>query len=379
MTDNETKTAKVNFGAGSFYDAYDNAFGMVPTGTMYDGGMSGTSEIKSLQEIYARGMANLKVNTSIIGGTGSTDYVLAPVYLDQTIVDISRKFTPLISMLPRVTNRGRTADYNRITAKGSAVAYAEDAALADVADTNTRSSEPIKYLASVGRITGQARKVQPPFMVAGMTSVGSGTSAGSGFGNTGSLSPLAKEVQIRARAIKELEENVLINGDKDTYPTQFDGIVQLQSTTNGNTLGDSLGLDDMETSIEAAFTDSGLPDFAVASIGVVKDIRNLLRDAFRYSPADMAAGMMPFGMRPQLRYDSMIGPMPIVPSQYLSNTTTLKSIYFLQSDMMEVRVLQDMTYEPLAKTNDSDKFMLKQYECLIMRAPEFNSSITTLT
>ncbi|KKK50233.1 hypothetical protein LCGC14_3127090, partial [marine sediment metagenome] len=62
-------------------------------------------------------------------------------------------------------------------------------------------------------------------------------------------------------------------------------------------------------------------------------------------------------------------------SMFLSNTAGSKEIYFLDTDVIEMRVLQDMTYEDLAKTNDSQKFFLKIYECLIIRVTTFNSSI----
>jgi len=41
----------------------------------------------------------------------------------------------------------------------------------------------------------------------------------------------------------------------------------------------------------------------------------------------------------------------------------------------EMRVLQDLTYEDLAKTNDSEKFMLKIYEALICKNVAFNCGI----
>jgi hypothetical protein len=58
------------------------------------------------------------------------------------------------------------------------------------------------------------------------------------------------------------------------------------------------------------------------------------------------------------------------------NTTGNKAIYFLDLSVIEMRVLQDLTYEKLAKTNDSDKFMLKIYETFIIRNTSFCSSIT---
>jgi len=74
----------------------------------------------------------------------------------------------------------------------------------------------------------------------------------------------------------------------------------------------------------------------------------------------------------------MVGPIPVIPSMYLSNTSGSKEIYFLDTDVIEMRVLQDMTYEDLAKTNDSQKFFLKIYECLIIRCTTFNSAIVEI-
>ena len=75
---------------------------------------------------------------------------------------------------------------------------------------------------------------------------------------------------------------------------------------------------------------------------------------------------------------TMVGPIPVIPSMFLSNTSGAKQIYFLDMDYIEMRVLQDMTYEQLAKTNDSSKFMLKIYECLIMRSTAFNAFIDNI-
>jgi len=59
---------------------------------------------------------------------------------------------------------------------------------------------------------------------------------------------------------------------------------------------------------------------------------------------------------------TMVGSVPVIPSMFLSNTSGAKLNLFLDTDYIEMRVLQDMTYEDLAKTNDSQKFMLKIYE-----------------
>ena len=71
----------------------------------------------------------------------------------------------------------------------------------------------------------------------------------------------------------------------------------------------------------------------------------------------------------------MVGAVPVIPSQNLSNTSGSKAIYFLDMDYIEMRVLQDMTYEDLAHTNDSQKFMLKIYEAMLFKNTKFNSFV----
>lgn len=113
---------------------------------------------------------------------------------------------------------------------------------------------------------------------------------------------------------------------------------------------------------------------AVASSTLLKDLRKLMIDTFHYRPADMVT-KLPFGVASYVTLETMVGPVPIIPSQYLSNTSGAKQMFFLDMPAWEMRVLQDMTYEELAKTNDSQKFMLKVYEALICRNTKFNSFI----
>jgi len=75
---------------------------------------------------------------------------------------------------------------------------------------------------------------------------------------------------------------------------------------------------------------------------------------------------------------TMVGDVPVIPSMFMSNGVGVKAMYFLDLTVVEMRVLQDLTFQELAKTNDSDKFMLKIYEALIIRAPTYCSSITNI-
>ena len=374
--------------------AYAQSFGSLPEGTRYvDPWSAGFNpseqkageeqksfdlrpQLKSVLDVGMQRVATKALGPET-GGAGTAGYALVPVYVDPRIVDQSRKYTPLVEMIPRVTNMGLTADYNIITAKGSAVTANPDAALTEADDTYDRQSKSIKFLYSVGRVLGPAQAAMPSYMLEGFQPSGAGNVAGSTFAPAGAPNAKQLEVLMKARAMKELEENLIVNGATATDATQYDGIVALQSTTNETDLnGAALTWDDVEETVQAAFDDGGRPKLAIASSAVVTDLRKIMIDTFRFTPDQLVAGAsLPFGIPPQLVLQTMVGPIPCIPSMYLTNTAGSKSIYFLDTDFIEMRVLQDMTYEDLAKTNDSSKFMLKIYECLIMRATGFNSWI----
>ena len=376
--------------------AYKGSFGSLPDNTRYlDPWVAGFNpeeqkageeqksfdfrpKLKSVMEAGVKSIS-AKALGPTAGGGGTAGYALVPIYVDPRIVDQSRKWTPLVELIPRVTNFGMTADYNVITAKGGGYTANADAALPETDDTYDRASTSIKFLYSVGRVLGPMQAAMPSYMLEGFNPSGTGMGQGN-FANTGAPSAKQTEVLVKARALKELEENLIVNGDASTDATQFSGIVSLQSTTNQKDLdGAALTWDDVEESVQDAFDDGGRPKIAIASSAVVTDLRKIMIDTFNFRPSDLTAGAtLPFGVPAQLVLQTMVGPIPVIPSMYLSNTSGAKQIFFLDTDFIEMRDLQDMTYEDLAKTNDSSKFMLKIYECLIMRSTGFNSFIDNI-
>jgi len=359
--------------------AYAHSFGALPDETKYvDPWATGADMRKNLNEVLAKGLAQMKALNTTAGGGGTAGYAMVPVYVDPRVVDTTRKETPLVELISRVTNQGMTAEYNKITAKGGAFVAAQDAALNETNDTYDRASEDIKFLYAVGRVTGQMQAAMPAYMLEGFQPAGGGLGT-STFGNVSVPNAKQLEVLMKARELRELEEDLIINGDDDDDANEFNGIVDLQSTTNQVDLGaTALTLDDIDTAILYAIQDGGRPNLAVASPSVVKDIRKLYRDTYRYSPSDMAGGTLPFGIPAAIVLETQAGSVPVIFSRFMSDTSGAKQIFFLDMRWIEMRVLQDMTYEDLAHTNDSQKFMLKIYECLIMRNPAFNSFIDNI-
>jgi hypothetical protein len=355
--------------------AYSHSFGLLGDNTKYVDVYSNVDMRGEFKSLLDKGMeVQQKALVTTAGGAGTAGYALIPVYVDQRIVDQTRKFTPWVELVPRVTNMGITADYNVITAKGAAVTKLEDAPLTDVTDTEDRASTAIKYLYSVGRVTGPMQAAMPSYIVQGMMPSGVGTYDAS-FGSPATNTAKNYEVLKRSRALRELEENLIWNGDASTTATEYSGIVTLQSTTNKVDLNSTaLKWSDLETAVQYAFDDSGRPTVAGCDSATMSDIRSIMIDTFRMSPSDMTSDVG-FGIKARVTIETMVGPVPVIPSQYLSTTSGSKSIYFLDMENIEMRVLQDMSYEDLAKTNDSQKFMLKIYEAFIMKATQFNSFV----
>lgn len=368
------------------FGVYEHSFGHLANNTTYQEGYQGFGlkdqtifdmrpELKRAVDVGRKAILQKALTTST--GTGTTDDVLVPVFVDPRIVDLSRKYTPFVEIIPRVTNLGTIAAFNRITAKGAAVFAAEDASLTEANDTKTRASQTIKYLYSVGRVTGPAQAAVPSYILAGFQATGSGLS-GTAFAPASAPTAMQQEVLIKARAIREAEEDAIWNADSTTTSTEFNGIVQQQSTTNQTDKATTaMDYDDLEDTYQLAWDDGGRPNISGASSSVLVDLRKIMIDTFRYRPMDMTT-TLPFGVSSHMVIETMGGPVPVIPSQNLSNTSGAKQLFFLDMSIIEMRVLLDMTFEDLAKTNDSRKFMLKIYECLILRAPQFNSFIDNI-
>jgi hypothetical protein len=356
---------------------YSHSFGMLRDKSPYIDHWKGVDIRPNLKALYNRGVH--KALTTTTGGAGTAGNAMIQVFLDPRIVDITRKETPLVELIPRVTNQGMTADFNRLTVKGSAITAAEDGPLDEANDTYARVSKAIKFLYAVGRVTGPSQAAQSSFILQGTLATGTGLTENP-FSSVDAPNARQLEVVVKARALREKEEDLIINGDSSSDSTEFDGIVVQQGTTNVVDLSSAaLTWDDIETAVRNAFDKGGRPKIAIASSSVIQDIRTIMIDTFKFGPADMRNGAeLPFGISANLALQTMIGTIPVIPSRFLSNTSGSKQIFFLDTDQIEMRVLLDMTFQDLAITNDSQKFMLKIYETLVLRAPEFNGFIDNI-
>lgn len=358
---------------------YAVSFLNVPNHTIYSNPMnvalkgveySGSTTVEALNEKHQT--LALKALETTSGGAGTAGYALVPIFVDPRVTDTTRKYTPLVELVPRVTNKGMFADYNKITSKGGGFTAAEDAALTETDTTYDRASTEIKFLYAVGRVTGQAIAAIPSYILGGLVPAGGATGA---FSDQNATNAKQLEVLVKTRELRELEENLIINGDSSSDATQFDGIIKLMGTTNTvDKNSTALSLDDIDTAIQYAFDDGGRPNLAVCGSAVYTDLLGLLTAKIGYLQSTKEV----FWGFSTIVLNTMVGEVPVIPSMFMVNTANLKAMYFLDMSVVEMRVLQDMTYEDLAKTNDSEKFMLKIYEALIIKNVAFGASITEI-
>lgn len=368
-----------NFNSVNSEFAYKSSFQDLADGTSYNGDFFGMkSDLRpAFSGILGKQLeVQMKATTAAIGGNGSTDKVMVPIYLDPKIIDASRKDTPLTEILPRVSNMGRTADFNKITSKGSMAYFAaENGPLPEGDYTPSRSSVSIKYLYSVGFVTGPAMSMIPGFTLGGFQPSSGSLPGVQSFADVGASNAMQLQINVAARALKELEEDTLINGDASTDALEFSGIIKFMGATNTvdkNTT--ALTLDDINTAVQYAFEDGGRPNIAICDPATFTDLMKLISAKIGYMQSAIVTS---WGFS-AIKVNTMVGEVLVIPSRFMSTTSGSKAMYLLQSDVWEVRVLQDMTFEKLAKSNDADKFMLKMYEALICRNEAFNSSITEI-
>lgn len=316
---------------------------------------------------------DLSKSASILSAAaGTTDKALIPLYVDPSIIDITRRLTPLIELIPRVTNYGRTAEFNRLTARGVGGFDFEDSARTETDDTYERQSVAIKYAYQTGRVTG-------PYMAASRA-----------YLSTNYIDALNLEVMNKTKTMRLCEEDTILNGyttSRTAYGgvttktnAEYNGILNYSSvqslTSGGGTVEIASATKGLRDAIRKARTanDSttlgqGNPDMIVTDFKTLDDIKALLQDYQRVVPQDKIA----WGFQ-----TVVFEGLPIIPSRFSPNTTLSRTVTVMDSSTWQMRVLQDLTYEELAKTNDSYKFMIKLYEALICTAPEFNCKITGL-
>jgi hypothetical protein len=192
----------------------------------------------------------------------------------------------------------------------------------------------------------------------------------------GYLDALNLELRNKTLALRYLEEQTILRGNTSgsTAYENANSFVGLQNaiTTNSAAQSDYVTISAIRTRVDNAFNNGGIVQWAVTDPFTHTYIKGLLMDFQRYVGE---AQNLPFGISGSFSVDGV----DFIKSRFMNTTSTSRAIIFVDPSSVEMGVLQDMTYQELAKTNDSDKFMLKMYEALAVRAEQFNATLTSIT
>lgn len=276
--------------------------------------------------------------------------VLFPTFVDNQLYDFVRRDTPLASgLIPRVANRGLFADIVKCTALPSGAAFKPElAALPSSSGTYSRVAVPMKFAYDRFDISG-------PAMVASQAW----------------QSVLAIEQERHFRAMKELEETVIINGDttSSTYTDAFNGLVATITTNTTNKSGAELVLGDLNTEIDKIINAKGHPNLAVTDYVTFSRLRDLLKDYVRINVSSGQNGLLGLDIgADELSFRGI----RFIPDLFMPTSSNAKRILILDTQSVaggpnvQMRVLQELVTEELAKTLDATSYMMKAYYTMIV-------------
>ena len=351
---------------------------LAPEGATYVDAMKGIDSraqmSEALTEFSKANVVELSLKTfnlqkaQSIGGlaAGGTDTTLIPIYVDPAMADLTRRHTPLLELIPRVTQYGNQISYNQLTARGVFGWAAEGAALTSNEDTYVRQTTAIKYCYAVGQITGPYLAASKPYL------------------SQGYVDGLNLEIRNKTQTLKYVEEDSLINGDGTsgrstgyggkTYVAGLepDGMRKLITTNAVDESSAAVSFSLIRTLIRRAKTANasttlgvGDPNLLVTDYTTKDNLKSLMTPTLRYEGDTYE---LPFGIK-AMQFDGL----PVLATKFMPDAANTREILVLSTDTWQNRVMQDMTYEELAKTGDSYKFLVKQYLAPITVAEQFNA------
>lgn len=324
---------------------YKFSFGNIPDKTMYDGPLQvGDNLYPDMQKSVQTWYENTFEKAANVGASsGSAGYVPMPLMYDAGVIDITRKFTPIKALIPKVTNRGLTANYHRLTARGSGAWGEEDPTLTEVDDTEELASSTIKYARVTGRVTGVAE-----------------------IGGAHFESTMRRSVLTKTQELNEMIEEALLIGDSTTNQYQPNGLDKLLTANTTDMSGEIPTLEDVDGLVNDCFVDKGAPNLLITDPYTASNLKNQIMQTVRYqNPYTQVA----WGLQ-ALSINTVVGELPLIVSQFMPTTADARKIFCVNTNFLEQRVLQDITFERLAKTTDSNKYFLKIYMTLINKFPE---------
>lgn len=256
-------------------------------------------------------------------GTGAN---LIPEVVSEGLRRFVEFRSPLYAITPKIDWATNSYIYRSQTALPAAGFKADGASL-DAADTAAyaKTSAAMKYIYTRGEVTG-------PMQAA----------AGSLF------NAMQLEIEAHADALVRQIELTIIGGDETATPTEFDGLIN-QITLNKDAAAATLTLALLDEMLDLP---AEYPTHLIASRAQGRKLWALLQAQQRFIDRVEVAG----GFRVPSYND-----LPVIRVDNDADADLASTILAPDFRWIVMPINQGLTYEPLAKTKDSDDFMLKMY------------------
>ena len=345
-----------NGGEIDHQNLYKMSFGDLPDESIYEDGMNHVQTLAKGEDIVTMtGEGELAKAVNVGAATGTAGYAYTPIVWDQAVIDITRKMTPMLGLIPKVTNAGKVAQYYRVTARGAATWGAEDPSLNEADDVKEEASEAIRYLRVTGRVTGVAQV------------------AGAHF-----ESSMQREVLNKTQSMNEaIEESILI-GNNATNQYQCDGLQQILTAANGSTYTDQNGaitLSAVRKLVSDCFVNKGAPNLLICDPYTADDLVEQIMDYTRFVDPSVTVA---WGLQlPSIQ--TVVGRLPILASQFCPTASGDRALFCVNTNFLAQRILKDISFERLAKTGDSEKFFLSTYRTFISKFSEGMGQLHSIT
>lgn len=293
----------------------------------------------------------LDISKALSTQAATTGDVLIPEVISQGIREYFESRTPVYNQIRKERTDSNAFMYREQTSVPVASFGAELAALPSAQNaTYVERAIPLKSMYTRGEVSGQLIAASRSF-----------------------IDVLQREVRNHTIGMVNTIETTLVVGDSDARPNEFDGLNKWITNT-----------------VSAA---EDLTDDATANPTAQPLTLNhleLLLDAPRYGGANMlfmndaTRRRLWSVLQPQIRFLGMTeidggfkvrsyNDMPIIevkPNSAAVGADLANTILAVNTDMVFMPILQDLTYEELAHTRDSVDFILKMYLGLVVEGGE---------
>ncbi len=325
--------------------SYAASFGKTPNRTVYMDAMKGVDKREEIKAAMTTETHLMDTDVQYSAVAGSIP-VLVPTVVDPNLYDLTRRDTPLASgLLQRVTNIGLFADYIRRTALPTASFKPEGATVFDPDNSNyDRIAQRMSYIYAVAELTG-------PLMIASKVW----------------QDALRLETEAAFRSLKELEEDCILNGDPtpgDTSGTITDeeawaGLRTVITTHALDMTGGAVTIAAMRDKIREIREARGHPNLIVTDYATLDAVKGLIQTFLTYDK--IPQGQIAWGIQ-TIEFEGI----PIIPDLFMPTTPGSREMLFLDTSIIQMRILQDAVMEEFGRTADTFKFMIKSYLTMIV-------------